>query len=197
MRKIGDINYQRNVELGILVALLSLIIFFFISQRNVQMGEQNLEVQPQFSIEMIEVPITVQERKNRKIKPRLPFIPVPAEETEILKEVTIIHGQVRLSDSFGIADAKRPPLMARQLFEAIPQEPDLPIQGQITLALKIGIQGKVIEYRLIENTTKSELYLKSVLNAIKESRWQPARINGIHVDSWIQKTYRIDTRSSE
>jgi len=190
-------NYQRNVEVGILITLSGIILIFFSFQKYAQQSQKGLEIYPQFSIEMIEMPRTIQEPRIKKSKPQLPLIPVPAEETEILQEVTLIEEQLRFADSFGITGTKPAPQMAKQLFEAIPREPDLPIKGQITLSIKISVQGAVVEYRVIENTTGSEIYLNSVLEAIKKSRWQPARTNGTNVESWIEKIYRIDTQSTD
>lgn len=193
----GKLNYQRNVELGILTALVCIILFFFVYQKVDRIHSTNLELYPALSIKMIEMPRTVQEKNIRKMKPQLPFLPVPAEETEILKDVVLLHEQIIWTDSLNLQGATSSPLMARQVFEVLPQKPDLPIHGAITLSIKIGIQGKVVEHIIVNNSTGSELYLKRVLEAVKKSRWQPARINGKFVESWVQKTYHIDNRFSD
>lgn len=194
---LGKLEYRRNVEFGMLIVLTGFILFFFFFQKRSPEEIKSPEFYPVPSIEMVEIPRTVQERKINKIRPQKPVIPVPAEETEILQEVTLHQEELQLSDSFGATSGKSTKIMARQLFEVMPQKPDFPVRGQITLSLKIGIEGTVLEYRILQNTIGSNLYLQQVLEVLKKSRWQPAQINGENIESWIKKTYRIDTESTE
>ena len=50
------------------------------------------------------------------------------------------------------------------------------MNGYVDIKLKIGTNGKVIEHKIIANTTGSQKYLQSVIDAAYKSRWEPVRI---------------------
>lgn len=92
----------------------------------------------------------------------------------------------------GTLDAPQLPFVPKQILEVLPQNVDDNIKGLIELELKIGIDGKVIEHKIIANTTGSQKYLQSVITAAYKSRWEPVKIKNSKIVYWVEKTYRFN-----
>ncbi|MFZ0452682.1 MAG: hypothetical protein WAM24_02965 [Ignavibacteriaceae bacterium] len=85
-------------------------------------------------------------------------------------------------------DAPQLPFIPKQILEVLPDN-NGDITGYINLRLKIGTNGKVIEHKVIANTTGSYKYLQSVIVAAYKSRWEPIKIDNSKIDYWVEKTY--------
>jgi hypothetical protein len=57
--------------------------------------------------------------------------------------------------------------------------------------LRIGIDGEVKEYKVVQNTTNSNTVLKNVIKVAMQSKWESAVLNNQKVEYWIDKTYRF------
>lgn len=77
----------------------------------------------------------------------------------------------------------------RQIVEALPEMTEGSVKGTINLSLKIGLDGKVKEYKVIKNTSNSAECLKRVIEAIQRSRWEKVTYHGSQVEYWIDKSY--------
>ena len=93
-----------------------------------------------------------------------------------------------VSDNAGI-NAAQLPFIPKQILEVLPSNTDGDLTGYIDLRLKIGTDGKVIEHKVIANTTGSNKYLQSVIVAAYKSRWEPVKIDNNKIDYWVEKTY--------
>lgn len=93
-----------------------------------------------------------------------------------------------VSNNAGI-NAAQLPFIPKQILEVLPSNTDGDITGYIDLRLKIGTDGKVIEHKVIANTTGSNKYLQSVIVAAYKSRWEPIKIDNNKIDYWVEKTY--------
>ncbi|HGY56468.1 MAG TPA: hypothetical protein ENK44_12230 [Caldithrix abyssi] len=187
-------SYKIKLEYSFILVLTGLIVVLFLFPR----GEI---IPPQYTrsdlpvIEVIEIPRTVQKKLLKRPRPTKPAIPVAAEEIELLDQITIDYSEIEqnkpgegISDiSFTIRDRQ-----PRQLVEVVPEEIDEEIRGVIVLSLKIGRNGKILQHKVIKNSTRSERALQKVLRAAYRSRWEPAIFSGKTIEFWIEKTYVIN-----
>ena len=60
------------------------------------------------------------------------------------------------------------------------------------LQLKIGKNGRVIDYRVVLDNTNSKKCLDHAIEAAKKSIWEAAVVNGKAVEYWIEKTYKFN-----
>ena len=74
----------------------------------------------------------------------------------------------------------------------IPENIDGNIKGKIILLLKIGKDGKIIDYRVVSNSTKLEIALTNAINAAKKSRWEAGMVGNKLVEYWIEKSYKFN-----
>ena len=133
-------------------------------------------------------------------KPHEPKVIIPnvIDDPEILPDIKIIDSGENedtgkgesfiISNNSGI-DAPQLPFIPKQILEVLPDNNDGDISGYIDLRLKIGTDGKVIEHKVIANTTGSNKYLQNVIVAAYKSRWEPIKIDNSKIDYWVEKTY--------
>ena len=134
-------------------------------------------------------------------KPSEPKIVIDnvVDDPEILPDVKILSLQSDKSSGNGKSsgnslnssgiNAPLLPFIPRQILEVLPSNIDGDFTGYIDLRLKIGTDGKVIEHKVIANTTGSNKYLQNVITAAYKSRWEPIKINNSKIDYWVEKTY--------
>ena len=133
-------------------------------------------------------------------KPHEPKVIIPnvIDDPEILPDIKIIDSGENedtgkgesfiISNNSGI-DAPQLPFIPKQILEVLPDNNDGDISGYIDLRLKIGTDGKVIEHKVIANTTGSNKYLQNVIVAAYKSRWESIKIDNSKIDYWVEKTY--------
>lgn len=188
-------DYAKNIQRGLAIALL-LMIFLFYSFPEYREESQPTLLYDHPEIIMIEIPHTRQPAQSKRPRPMPPSIPIPADEAEILDELTLeipdLQQGLHLPALSNVLQAGELPFIPRQVLEVVPENPDLQVSGEITLSLRIGVDGKVKEHRLISNSTQSDNCLKTVLDAAYKSRWQIITIDEKNYEYWIEKTYRFD-----
>jgi len=106
--------------------------------------------------------------------------------TEIPDNLNTIHSDSEFQSS--LPEGYRP----RQLLEVVPEKVADEIKGEIVLALRIGENGKVIDYRILQNVTQSLICQEHALKAAQASLWESANVNGKPVEYWIEKTYKFN-----
>jgi hypothetical protein len=187
--------YKRNFELCLITSLLLIIILFYffpeIRPNKTEIIQTNVPI-----ISADDIPNTIQLPAEglRSAKPKVPsiFIPDNIEIDEILDNVKV--GNNNYTSSFNKSKNKRNQMeeklfVPKQILEVVPEKNDGDFSGIVDLSLKIGQDGKVIEHRVLSNTTNSEKCLKMVISAAYNSRWEPVVIGGEKREFWIEKSY--------
>ncbi len=185
------LKHKQKLETAFIFSLLICIAFFYFMPVKIQ--ERTIpEEYTAPVIKIINIPRTVQITLKRPPKPSLPVIPVAAEEDEILEEVKVnlkVDPSLQGIDD-GIPDViTKLPYIPRQVVEVFPKKCEAVVFGTIVLALRIGKDGKVKDYKVKENTTKSDACLQSVIKAAKKSQWEPILLKNTRVEYWIDKKY--------
>ncbi len=197
-------DYRFQLEISIIISLSICIVLFLISPDSNKPALKPYEYQSLiFTINDL-APNTSQS-KAAVPKPPEPSIYIPdlLEEPAILPdavypetETTGSPGDAR--SATGIRGNSEPvspgqlPFIPKQILEVLPRNIDNDVSGYIQLKLKIGTDGKVIDYKLVANTTGSKEYLQNVIEAAFKSRWEPVKIKNSEVEYWIDKTYTFN-----
>lgn len=186
-------QYNINLEKALIVSLLIFIIFFYLSPRMPNLTSNKAAELPKLIL--VDIPPTRQLNKP-KPQPAKPIIPVPSDETDVLVDVEIIQEQsLDLSglDLEASPDALRNlPFVPRQILEVLPEKPVGEAHGIIVLALRIGLDGSVVEHKVKSNTTNCPDCLQKVIAAARKSRWQSVEFKGQKTEYWIEKSYTFD-----
>jgi hypothetical protein len=186
-------SYTRTIELSFIVSLIILILIFYLYPRFKQSSDQNLQYTAP-SIEVLNIPSTTQEL-NKIPKPVKPFIPVESDDIEILDNIEIeelVEGDSAATNILsGPVNYTELPYTPRQLFDIIPEKTEEPVSGIIVLSLRIGVDGSVKDYKVVQNTTNNSTCLGYVVKAVMQSRWESAVLREQKVEYWIDKTYRF------
>lgn len=112
----------------------------------------------------------------------------PSTKIEITKNDIV---KKENSDVKKIRTVSALPFPPRQVLEVIPKKVD-GAEGVIKLSVLVGIDGKVKQYKILNNTTESQTCLNSVVEAVNKSKWQPVLLEGDKVEYWIEKTYTFN-----
>ena len=186
-------KYTRNIEISLIVTLVFFILLFYFFDK-FDPTSYHFSSGKTLTIEVVHIPITTQQR-NIKLRPSKPLIPVESDALELLDYVEIedmIQG-----DSSGFKTISGPvyytdlPFTPRQLLDVLPERNNQSVSGLIILSLRIGIDGRVKEYKVIKNTTNCSPCLQNVIKAVQQSKWEPAVINNHKIEYWIDKTYHF------
>lgn len=197
--KILKKEYRFHFEISLISSLIICILLFLFFPK-ISPPPKPLPVYQSVLITINDITQNTVQSDISSPKPREPKIIIPnlIDDTEILPDEKIISSEQNestgkgssyiTSDNSGI-DAPALPFVPKQILEVFPSNTDGDITGYIDLRLKIGVDGKVIEHKVIANTTGSNKYLQSVIVAAYKSRWEPIRINNNKIDYWVEKTY--------
>lgn len=183
--------YQRNIQIALIGALLCLILLFYSFPRANRIPSKLPDL-PAPELNIIEIPRTKQTTSKKRPPPLLPSIPVESEEPDIADDVIIRMSERSDTGQFPIltsAEISELSLIPRQILEVIPEQSSENIKGIIILSLKIGTDGMVKEYQVVENTTRSQKTLTQVIEAAQNSKWQPIILDNIKYEYWIEKSY--------
>ncbi len=166
----------------------------------------------QVIIQMDEIPQTQQ--FNRPPPPARPAIPIESESEDIAEDVTI--EETDLDDFIAWDDA--PPLPSsgpKAKFYAY-DEPPVPIggygaiqrnvvypdiareaglEGKVTIEVHIDRKGRVIEMEVLEGFPNTGLN-EAAMDAIRKTRFKPAKQRDIPVEVWIAIPINFRLRSS-
>ena len=186
-------NYVKRLEYSFIVILAGIISLFYLFPRGeIIPSAATQEVLP--VIQVIEIPRTIQKKLKKTPRPTKPAIPVAAEEIELLDALTIDYEDIEqegVVPGDGVSAVAVPDRQPRQLVEVVPEEIDEEISGIIVLSLKIGIDGSILEHKVVKNSTNNAC-LQKVLKAAYSSRWEPAIFRGKAIEFWVEKTYIIN-----
>ena len=186
-------KYTRNIEISLIVTLIFFILLFYFFDK-FDLTSYHFSSGKISTIEVVHIPITTQQR-NLKPRPSKPLIPVESDVIELLEYIEI--EEIMEGDTSAFEIISGPvyytdlPFTPRQLLDVLPERNDQSISGLIILSLRIGIGGRVKEYKVIKNTTNCEPCLQNVINAVQQSKWEPAIINNHKIEYWIDKTYQF------
>ncbi len=198
--KILKKEYRLHFEISLISSLL-LCIFLFLFFPGISPPSNPSPVYQSFLITLNDLTQNTVQSKISNSKPPEPkiFIPDIVDEPEILPDEKIISSGKSENSGNGIGssnisvknglDAPELPFVPKQILEVLPNSNNDDITGFIDIRLKIGTDGKVIEHKVIENTTGSKQYLQSVIAAAYKSRWEPIKINNNKIVYWVEKTY--------
>lgn len=193
--------YLRNLEIGIIISLIVLLILF-IYFPNLETGVEQKRNYPEPFITMIDIPNTKQEIEAiEKLKiPRVEsnlYIPESIEDDFILDDIDVESTLTEPAFSDNPLVNETPyemsslPFIPRQILEVIPENKD-EFSGVIKLKLLIDKDGKVSDHKLLTNTSQNERCLTSVLDAVYKSKWEPIKIEGNKIEYWIEKEYSFN-----
>ncbi len=181
-------SYHKKLEISFIVILLIMISLFYFGNMKIRFQTKPQSLNSPIVTKVVVVPRTRQVLRKRLIKPVRPVIPVPADEPDLLEEVTIPEESVtiRLDNSKVSRGMAVPP---RQILESIPQKPELVVKGSIELSIKIGADGHFKTYKILRDDTGCTECLQNILEALHKSRWTAALVNGQPIEYWLNKTY--------
>ncbi len=198
--KILKNEYKIHIKISLIISL-SLIIVLFIVFPNISPTSPPVPVYQSIIITINDLTQNTVQSKIGNPKPPEPKIIIPnnLEEPETLPDEKILsvlsntnleNGNfTHISGNETSLDAPLLPFVPKQILEVLPHNSDEDVNGYVDIKLKIGTNGKVIEYKIIANTTGSQKYLQSVIDAAYKSRWEPVKINSNKVVYWVEKTY--------
>jgi hypothetical protein len=133
--------------------------------------------------------------KQKPPPPSKPLIPVEATKDELFEDVVIDSIPQSNTDYTIYLDFnKGMPLdyKPRQILEVIPENIDSDIKGEIILLLKIGTNGKMVDYQVVSNTVEVEIALTNAVKAAKKSKWEAGKVANKSVEYWIEKSYKFN-----
>jgi hypothetical protein len=192
--KILKKEYRLHFELSLISSLLFCILLFLLFPK-ISAPSNPPPVYQSILITLNDLTQNTVQSEAVNPKPEQPKIVISDIITDLipLPDEKIISGDINLnsskhSDKFEI-DAPELPVVPKQILEVLPGSTNEDITGFIDIRLKIGVDGKVVEHKVIENTTGSKKYLQSVITAAYNSRWEPIKVDTNKIVYWVEKTY--------
>jgi hypothetical protein len=82
----------------------------------------------------------------------------------------------------------------KPILEVYPTVSGLSCTGYIRLLLLVNKNGSAESIEIIENTTQADTCLSLTIEAVRKSRWIPAKIDKKAVDTWVTKTYKFNVK---
>jgi len=200
--RIYSYHYSRNLKIALIISLSLIILIFYFFPDFFNLKNKTSASQPIIFFSS-DIPTTVQSEKPESRafqRPPEPNISVKGElePVEVLNDAFVKNNSLTLSSPDGTVPENKsdnlslPPFVPRQILEVIPKKVEDNIKGIITLSLKIGKDGKVVSYIVLNNTTNCTECLKNVIAAIYKSKWEPASVNGNKIEYWIEKSYKFN-----
>jgi hypothetical protein len=198
--KILKNEYKVHIKISLIISL-SLIIVLFIIFPKISPPPPYVPVYQSLIITINDLTQNTVQSTIENPKPPEPKIIIPntIEDPEALPDEKIFSilnnsnpgngNNVQVAGNESGLDAPILPFVPKQILEVLPHNSDEDINGYVEIKLKIGTNGKVIEYKVIANTTGSQKYLQSVIDAAYKSRWEPIKINNDKIVYWVEKTY--------
>ena len=202
--KILKSEYRINFKLSLIASLLFCIFLFlffpFIAPPSPPTAEYQALL---FTLNDLAPSSKQKNIANPKPPEPMIFVPDETDEPEILPDEEIVS--LTKTENSGIGDnnsnaagsgmtidAPQLPFAPRQILEVLPQNVSENVKGLIDMELKIGTDGRVIEHKIISNTTGSQQCLQSVITAAYKSKWEPVKIKNSNVVYWVEKTYKFN-----
>jgi hypothetical protein len=207
--------YRRNFKISLIISLvINVLVFYFFPLKNSKNESEKIYKEPGLNIALS--PATIQGGSGN-FRPEIPKIIIPetVEDPELLEDVAINEPKANTgtggngtgsgngtgkgsgygngdNGGNGLAGLNKLPYIPRQILEVLPQNVGSDAKGHVDIILKIGTDGKVLEYKIIANTTGSKEILQSVIAAAYKSKWEPVKINNNKIVYWVEKTYSFN-----
>jgi hypothetical protein len=200
LKKEYRLNFKLSLIASLIICILLFLFFPYIAPPTAPPPEYQSLL---FTINDLAPNSTQKNIANpRPPEPKI-FVPDVTDEPEILPDEDIVSltntensgsgkGSSAVTGSSEALDAPQLPFVPRQILEVLPKNADEDFKGYIEMKLKIGADGKVIEHKVIENTTGSQRCLQSVIAAAYKSKWEPIKIKDSKIVYWVKKTYRFN-----
>ncbi len=187
-------NYARHLEISAVISMVCIIALFYFYPR-FDKGVRPLPVLKVTPLKIVDIPRTEQKREPRLRSPAMPVIPVASDDPDILEDVLVEFPSPQPGqDSAAVLSAGEVlevPFTPRQILEVMPG--GVPgSKGKIRLSLRIGRDGRVREYNVLENSTTGNDALQEVIRAVEGSLWESVSLNNTRYEYWIEKTYIFD-----
>jgi len=167
------------VQSGLVIVMLVLIIFTFVSPRREQ--KQIAYVMPDIVMNIEQIPET---RGRRRVPPppTKPAVPVESEIEEIFDEIEFEIEN--LGDLSNLPEIPGPPGgirvlsdIPRPIYERFPEYPDSERkkgrEGIIEVRILISEKGIVSKVEVISNTTRSKILERAAVDAAYKTRYKP------------------------
>jgi len=191
-----QIHYKRDLLLAIILSE-ALCISAFLLSPNTSFNKKIVnQSDPIILIEVI--PPTIQSRNFNKTRPENPIIYITEEieAFEMLDDVKISTAVVEddeIGTSQDISSMKADYLSSspRLILEVMPDNNEIKAEGSLNLYLKINTKGAVISHKILFNSLECSDCLDKIIRAAYGSRWEPAIMNGIKIDYWVEKSYEF------
>jgi hypothetical protein len=197
-------EYRIIFKLG-LITSLTICILLFLFFPHISPPEQLPREYQSLLFTINDLAPSTAQQNIKNPRPTVPKIIIPdvIEEPDILPDQDIVSptksgasgnekGNSNISGEGSILDMPQLPFVPRQILEVLPKNVEKNTKGYIELSLKIGTDGRVIEYKIIGNTTGSDQVLQSVIMAAYKSKWEPIKIKNNKVIYWVEKTYSFN-----
>jgi hypothetical protein len=188
------IHYKRNLLLAVIFSEALCISAFLLSP---DVSEyKNLSVITEPIIWIYDIPPTVQRDPIKKIKPPIPdiFIAGEIDAFDILEDVELSPVS-NIEQTFTASSRTERIKFAnnnsapRLTLEVLPDDSGNRLSGSLNLSLKVDVNGKVIDHRVLLNSIECADCLDDIIAAAYKSKWVPARLNGLEVMYWVEKSY--------
>jgi hypothetical protein len=186
--------YKKTFKISLIAALFLLTIFFYIFPKFTRLSNREGK-KIDLKIYVSDIPQTDQKNQTTPPPPSKPygFIPVPSEQAEFPEEITIskLPGTGNtLEPLVGIT----PEIAPKPILEVYPTVSGLSCTGYIRLLLLVNTNGLAESIEILENTTQMDTCLTLAIEAVRKSRWIPAKADNKAVDTWVTKTYKFNVK---
>jgi len=192
--KSKDEVYKRTFKIALITSLFSLTLSFYLFPKfTIVPNHEDKKID--IKIYVSDIPQTNQKKTATAPPPAKPygFIPVPSEDAEFPDEISLskLPGTgLNQEPAIGIA----PEIPPKPILEVYPTVSGLSCSGYIRLLLLVNKNGMAQSIEIIENTTRSDTCLTLAIEAARKSRWIPAKMDEIAVDTWVTKTYKFNVK---
>ncbi len=193
-RKTNDLEYRFAFKVSLLISISILTVIFYLLPRfpvKPSLKKEKLELK----IYVSDIPVTLQKKLGRPLPPRRPTLGpfVAVEEADLTEQLPVETPSLP-----GVASqtgaGKPVEIPARPLVEFYPSMEGSSCQGEIRVLILVSSTGQVEDIQVIKNTTADTTCLHRVREAIRKTRWIPARLGGKTVSSWVSKTYKFNLK---
>lgn len=182
-------QYKKMIEVGLVFTLLSLTALSVASKRFDQAVAQ--QVHEADIIDVIDVPITIQQRTQRP--PDRPTMPVETEDEDVPDDATIDLTDINWD---AVAAVPPPPPEENEQdieFEAYDKAPEVVggfaeiaknlvypelavkagVEGRVVIEIKLSKTGQILDTRVVQSLGNNGCD-EAAINAIKSVQWKPA-----------------------
>lgn len=198
-------NYRLHLEVGFLSALILVagVLNFY---PKTDPAHREIFI-PQVSVEVIDIPQTLQPISTKGV-PIKPVIPVASAK---MQEVLIDDTDLIFGSEDGLLTIPAPPNPPgkKKTAEYFPPKlmvskfPEYPkelqkkgIRGMVVLEVQVDTDGKVINHRVKQNTTGSDLLEQLAIETVYKCRYNPASDGTKAIQAWTDHRFEFRENSN-